>query len=356
MEKTIQYFETMPAMKYYNNEDETNVKRQNILDNKNHEYIATVKHDGDWACLIHYERGRNLIRSRSISKKTGKYGDYTDKLPHIAEQMDNWPDNTVILAEICWDEPNTTANTVGTILRCLPAKAVERQKTHKLKAVMFDALMRGGVTIMDQPYETRIKYIEASDAQQSYIYATQVIEDEFEQAADAIIREGGEGLVIQRRDNAYWPETRTAWKTLKLKKKMEEMELKVVDTVEPTKLYQGICSDTWEYWELQNDDGTCSVVRGAKPAAAEGKCCAVTKPYANGWKNGVVVDFNGVLVNVASGLTDADREWLATEEAQSMIRCGEIYAIIRAMDVNSQNSLRHPYVVGFREVADGAAA
>ena len=151
----IEDFAMLAPMKYYNNEDTSNAKRQDMIDNKNGEYIATKKNDGDWSMLIHYSKGNNLIRSRSISKVTGVYGDYTAKVPHIAREMENWPDNTVMLAELCWDEDGTNANTVGTILRCLPAKAVERQKEKKLKAVVFDVLMYAGEDMTNKTYEDR---------------------------------------------------------------------------------------------------------------------------------------------------------------------------------------------------------
>lgn len=335
MEHDITYFEIMPAMKYYNNEDDTNQKRRDMIENRDNKYIATCKKDGCWGLFIHYEKGHNLIRSRSISKKTGKYGDDTEKLPHLVEEMDNWPDKSVVLAEICWDEPNTTANTVGTILRCLPAKAVERQKEHKLKALIFDVLMWDGVDMMDWSYENRLAVaVSQSALHQTYLYPTQIFIDNFDEAADEIIRNGGEGVVIQLKDNPYMPDSRTAWKTLKLKKKMDEVELKVLSTIEPNKNYEG---DYLENWKFFNEEGH-----------------PVTKPYYMGWKNGVIVDFNGVEVKVTSGLTDEDRAWLATDEAQALITSGDLYARVRAMDINSQKSLRHPYLNGFRTKEDGA--
>ena len=58
---------------------------------------------------------------------------------------------------------------------------------------------------------------------------------------------------------------------------------------------------------------------------------------------------------MTSGLTDETRKWLATIEAQELIEKKELYVIIQAMDINSQKSLRHPYIKGFRLAADGAA-
>lgn len=323
----IEDFAMLAPMKYYNNEDTSNAKRQDMINNKNGEYIATEKHDGDWGMFIHYSKGNNLIRSRSISKVTGVYGDYTAKLPHLCEEMDNWPDNTVVLAEICWDEYGTNANTVGTILRCLPAKAVERQKDKKLKAVMFDMLMVNGEDLTNLGYFARLEEV-LLFPRGLYFYPTEVITQDFAEAADDIINRGGEGIVIQRKDYVYSPGNRTAWKTLKLKQQLPEMELKVVGTLEPNKLYDGDCPETWEY---QVDDEL------------------VTKPYYFGWKNGITVELlDGTKCDVASGLTDDDRAWLATEEAAKMIEAGDLYAVVKAMSFNDKGRLRHPSLVRLR--------
>lgn len=335
--KDINYFAyEMEAMKYYSNEDTNNPKRQAMIDNKDGEYIATKKNDGCWSVLAHFCKGKNLVRSRSISKVTGVYGDYTAKVPHIVAEMDNWPDNTVVLAELCWDQDGTNANTVGTILRCLPAKAVERQKENKLKAVVFDLLMFKGQDMTDFGYYRRFTWWQefATTQEGKYIYPTEIFEDNFAEVADKIIAGGGEGVVIQRKDYTYNPGNRTAWKTLKLKQQLPEMELKVVGVLEPKMAYEGDCPETWEY-ELED------------PMTHDKYL--VTKPYYFGWKNGITVELpSGITTDVASGLTDDDRAWLATEDAAKMIEAGELYAVVKCMSVNDLGKLRHASLVRLR--------
>lgn len=372
----IEDFAMMEPMKYYDNPEPKTAtlqqKRQDIINNKNNEYIATVKHDGDWGMFIHYCKGNNLIRSRSISKVTGVYGEYTSKVPHLCAEMDNWPDNTVVLAELCFEQPGANANTVGTILRCLPSKAIERQKETPLYAFVFDVLMFAGKDLTDIPYETRIcdyakevTGLVPQDYQAQYFKRTTIFHDgiDFAEAADEVINNGGEGLVIQRKDNAYWPGTRTAWKTLKLKQRLPEMELKVIATLEPTELYTGKEIETWPYWLAYPDDGDYPTMHeflgqaeaiayeqnfNAQEETYKIKVKPVTKPFFYGWASAIRVLYNGVEVDVASGLTDDDKKWLVTKEAREMIRYGELYAVVRGMSTNDKGAIRHPVFVRFR--------
>lgn len=348
----------MPIMKYYNNEDDSNLKRQAMIDNKDNLYIATEKHDGDFGLFAHFSKGNNLIRSRSISKVTGAYGDYTAKLPHLTEEMDSWPDNTVVLAEICWNEYGTNANTVGTILRCLPAKAVERQKDKKLSGLIFDVLMFNGKDLTNDPYRIRINV--GFELELKYFKRTQVFTTDFAAAADDIISRGGEGVVIQRKDNPYLPGTRTAWKTLKLKQSLEEMELPVIGTLAPKKEYEGQNPSNWSYWEVSFlDSGEKKLVNKIPSATTDlndpwTDWEPVTKPYYYGWANGIIVQLpDGNTTSITSGLTDEDREWLATYQAKLEIESENLFAVVKAMSYNDKGRLRHAYLVKLRNAEDG---
>ena len=65
--------------------------------------------------------------------------------------------------------------------------------------------------------------------------------------------------------------------------------------------------------------------------------------------NGIIVELeDGTTCEVTSGLTDADREWLATQEAAESIAQGDLYAVIQAMQINTLGRLRHPALVRLR--------
>lgn len=352
----FEYWEMLEPMKYFDKQPDglsENLKKKYdaMISNENNEYIATCKYDGEWTMFIKWD-GRILIRSRSISKVTGKYGDKTAHLPHLVEEMQYWPNNTVILGEVCWGEFGTVSTDVGTILRCLPAKAVERQKERKLVVKVFDVLAYAGHVYIDYDYETRTEVIggvfgNAPEANDKYFTATYFCPNDMTPAefADEIISQGGEGVVIQRKDYVYEPGKRTAWKTLKLKQRLPQMELPVVGRLSPKQYYEGDCPETWPYYVMV--DSTYDDEEGNTYYTSEK--VLVTKPYFYGWMNGIVVELpDGTTCEVTSGLTDADREWLATMEAAEMIKNGELYAVIQAMQINTLGRLRHPALVRLR--------
>ena len=332
MEFNSTKFKTIKPMRYFDCGGSYNsAKAQEMIFNHNNDFIATEKRDGEWCRAIIDEVGNVLLQSRTISKVTGEYGDKTLHVPHIVEDLRKLPHGTVLLGELCFRDVLTTSKDVGSILRCLPPKAIQRQTVgQKLEFHIFDCLAWDGVDLMDKPYETRFNtYMQGLEYFDSeYVTYTSYTFENFEDFLQTILAEGGEGMVIHRKNYLYSPGGRPSWSTLKVKKITEELELKVVDTLEPNHTYTGIELESWKYWI---DD------------------VPVTKPYYMGWKNGIVVDNNGTLVKVASGLTDADREWLATKEAATLIENGELYAVVSAMEVIADSgSLRHPRLIRLR--------
>lgn len=325
-------FYTMEPMKYYDaGANFKGEKAQNMVQNKNNGFIALQKFDGEWARIIKDE-GRVVIQSRNISKVTGEYGNKTELVPQIVQDAMDLPDGTVLLGELCWSDITKTSKDVGTILRCLPAKAIARQKDEKLIFRVFDCLAWNGQDLSNEPYSMRFAYAlsahTCANIPFTYIKPPVWVSENFEDFLQEILANGGEGIVIHSLDYKYAPGKRPAWTTLKVKKVTTELELKVIDFIEPKKNYEGTEIDNWKFWI----DGE-----------------AVTKPYFYGWKNGVIVDNNGTLVRVTSGLTDDDRAWLAEDEAKLLMANENLIAVVSAMEVDKESgSLRHPRLIRLR--------
>ena len=346
-------FKTMEPMKYYDRAEEglsanLQTKRNAILDNQFDKYIATRKYDGEWGMFIRGVGDDITIRSRNISKVTGAYGDMTPKLPHLVEQMAQWEENTVAIGEVCWPYSKTVSTDVGTIMRCLPDKAVARQKEGDewLSAVLFDVLMIGGQDIMTKGYQYRLGQTAALTGGDTfdpslYFIAPTIYTNGFREAADTIIAEGGEGVVIQEQSYPYEPGKKAAWRTLKVKEKLSISELKVVSVIPANKAYAGDRLDGWDYWE--GSDGTLYNSKRRDNADTP-----ISKPYYYGWMMGIECSYNGIKIAASSGLTDADREWLASAEAQTSIANGELYACLKGMKETADGKVRHPVVVRIR--------
>jgi ATP-dependent DNA ligase len=330
----LETFMNMEPMKYYDSDDLSIVKAQLMLNNNKDEYVAMEKRDGEWARAIIFH-DKVVIQSRSISKITGTYGDKTELVPHIAKELlENFPAGTVLLGELAFEDITTTSRDVGAILRCKVDKALERQKENKLHFYIFDCLAYDFESLMDRPFALRFtsrtvtpsSLLNMREPMAQYIHKIDMAHDNFMNFADQIWAQGSEGIVIARKDMMYEPGKRKAWATLKVKKKLGDIDALITDTLEPSKEYEGTELSNWEYFI----DG--------KP---------VTKPYFKGWKNGVVVSYEGRVIKVSSGLTDEDRAWLATDAAKEAIEAGTLYANITGMEM-TEDSIRHPVFLGFK--------
>ena len=351
----IEKFYTMTPMKYYQPLDYKNQKALDMLANKDNAYIATKKNDGEWCRLIIDADGNIKAQSRSISTVTGEYGDKTEHIPHIVNEYSSYPKETVLLGELCFEDITKTSRDVGSILRCKPDKAIQRQKTEKLVFRAFDCLACNGTDLMNAPYWERWAcMMDVIGDYGNYIRGTEYCFGDFEDFLQTILASGGEGIVIHRRDAKYKPGARTAWDSLKVKKIVEELELPIVRFLEPNRSYMGEDADSWKYWMGTYTDTGKTVFIDHAPGNIDMehnlKWEPVTKPFWMGWKNGVVVDNNGTEVRVTSGLTDEDREWLSTPEAEEALKNG-LVATVTAMEITEDGSLRHPRLVRIRTEA-----
>lgn len=340
----------MPMQMYYDCPNKDNPRINLVKKDINHQYIASEKHDGEASMIVKINNVVN-IRSRSLSVKTHRYGDYTDKLPHIVNEFINIPNNTVVLAELCVNDGTNHAKRgsmstdVGCVLRSLPPLAIKKQKDiGNIVAVIFDCLMYDGVELLDKPYEERVKLItekfDDENTSTGYIYHTTYVYDKFEDFFNNVMDMNGEGLVCVKRSYPYSPNKRTAWQTLKWKKHTETFDLKVIGTEDFTKEYTGKQLDRWIYFVDEN---------GNKVKEDEAEITfPVTKGWYYGWKAAIICEYNGKKIRCSSGLSDEDRAQLAEEHMQEHIRNGELYAEVSGMQNASQGRLRHPIVKRLR--------
>jgi hypothetical protein len=360
MEKDFfNYFKMMEPMKYYDAQDLSNPKAQKMVNSDGAHYVATKKYDGEWAMFIKGLNGEILIRSRSLSVVTGEYGDKTESLPHLVNEMSEFPNGTVLLGELCFSNPKLTSKDVGAILRCLAPKAIERQRANPLSVRVFDLLAYDGEILVDKPYRDRfyqvdffMKNLTMFSNKPRFFLLTEYRYSDFMEFSKEVWSDGGEGIVIHSFNYKYQPGKRTAWDTLKIKKQLGELEVTVIGLVTPTHIYDGKSLATWPFWaykdELGNEkkiyrDNLSVDIKILAPTAYP-----VTKYWYHAWAAGIVVKRNGVEISVASGLTDEDRAWLVTDEASKLILGGQLTAVISAMEETEDGSLRHPILIRLR--------
>ncbi len=333
----VDFYSSEP-MRYWQPAKEKHIELD-IIENplKYSDYIAAYKRDGEWARMLVDENREVTFQSRSISKVTGTYGDKTALLPHlvkyIKEHKELFPNNSVFLGELCfYEDLHKISTDVGSILRCKEQKAISRQQENGfLSYYIFDCLCYNNVDITAEPFEKRIKYF--PNESQYIKVARYTTVDQVAEEYSQYLAMGGEGYVLMRKDATYDPGTRTSWKSIKLKKATQELELPVVGLVEPKKDYNGKEIDEWEYW-IEED----------------GIRIPVTKKYYNNWKAGVVVkNASNTLVKITSGVSDDDAEWLSTDDAATLIKNNQLYAVVNAMQVTEDGSLRHPYLIRLRQ-------
>lgn len=314
------------------------------------DYIPMIKIDGYWARAIIWD-GQVLIQSRGITKATGTYGTYTEQVPHIAAELRTFPNGTVLLGEIAFDDLTKNSNDVGSILRSNPARAISlQQERGRLKFFMFDILAFEGEDISELSFEERINWIRREHLINEYDYIIPIEPHKPGTGKDLLAEvwdKGGEGIILINKNQPYNIGNAKAWHSIKVKRSLPELEGKVIGVIEPTRIYEGKELDTWPYWEDAN--GFLFMKdRFLLGEAIPEPYVPVTKPYFSMAKSGVVVEYQGRIINITSGTTDEDGGFLASDLAAKMIENGELYAVFTGMEL-TETSVRHPSLIRLRD-------
>ncbi len=307
---------------------------------KNEKIIGTVKKDGYWSQLVK-DKNEVHLYSRSISKKTGYYSDNIKKVPHIENwAMENLPNGTTLIGEIYY--PDGTSKNVTSILGAIPQKAIKRQNGEygKLNFYLHDMLAYNGYdyVVNDDCYSTRY-----SDLCGEIDIKTPLIDEievapcfdntycNLEECAKKVIADGEEGMVFRTEIGLYAPGKRKPQTMFKIKRSVDNVDLIILDVLEPEYLYTGKEGGTWLY---KDKDGNL-----------------ITKAAYYSWAGGFslgAVDENGHYIHVGSvtsGVTDKMKKNVA-ENPDDFI--GQVVEISCMSLDKERKTLRHPYFVKMR--------
>lgn len=354
-------FENLPAELYWSfpktYKGNPKVEAQNMI--MSGSYLGARKMDGAYFRLIKGLRGEIRFQSRSESVKGGYLNKY-EWVPHLHEFFKSIPNGSCLLGEIYFPN-NEGSRNVTTIMGCLPEKAISRQESgEKLHYYIFDIWAWAGQSYMNMTAECRFSYVGALG--NTNIYKNKYVEFakyyygiELWNELTRIRQINGEGIVITKSDSLPAPGKRTARKTLKIKKELDNpIDCFITGKYKPaSRDYKGEHIEEWQYWEnvytLEKKKGSF-FNEYTKGATIE----PVTKAYYYGWASAIeigVIDKNNNPISLGwiSGITEDVKEGIVYNPEEYIHRV----VVINAMDYDSDSKrLRHGKILEWRPVDD----
>lgn len=322
-------------------------------------YIGSRKMDGIWGMLIRDSEGKFHIRSRKKNVEGG-FQDKAEWLPHICNETLNIPKGTVLIGEIYYPN-NEGSRQITTIFNCLKEKSLKRQEEiGKLFFYVFDVLAYDNLSLLNTGFAERIKrylynslspilnnneYIRIADYKRG---------TELWQLYINTIDEGGEGIVIQQEDNIYECGKKTAWKTLKLKKELQDTIDAFIDGKykPPTRLYTGKELENWQYWENFKTGERFNGSYFNEYIMSNSAIEPITKAYFYNWPTSVSFSVmkNGKPIHIAwiSGISDTLKKEIINYPEKWKYKVAELTAMELEM-INGNYSLRHGRIEKWRE-------
>ena len=360
----MDYFTSEP-MKYFApsstmSSDARRMKLEQMIDSG--EYLFGLKTDGNWSRAV-LASDRQALQTRGISTVTKTYGEIQDKVLFWNDVCRAGLDgDTVILGEVYL--PGGIDKDTGAILRCLPPKAIARQKENPLKWRIFDVLVLDGRDYMNTGFEERIKLIPKvverinSPLVEGVTYYE--MDNTFFDKMGEIFARGGEGAVCYRKSSLYVPGKRGphAWDTVKVKQEISsEIDAFITGIVPGERIYTGKDLAAWQLWENQRS-GEKVVGSYFGEYQTGGAYIPITKNYFNNWPGAIQVsvydnNYNEVPLCKVSGLTE-DFKTSLRDEPERWIGCpvsisGMMVSSARADSEGNGISIRHPLLKRIRE-------
>ena len=352
-------FELKP-MKYYSFSSTFNSQKKqekiDLLLNTN-QYIYSLKTDGNWSRMI-WQDGEMILQSRTVSKKTGTYGEFQDKVLFADALREAFHDTTMLIGEIYLEDGRD--KDVGTILRCLPDKALSRQKGDKiLKYRIFDCWYYNGVSLLEAPITERIKYLPLAvkainNELVNYVKYYEAKPDNFYDKLNAIFDRGGEGVVLYHKDMRPCEDATPAWQTLKVKQEIEiDVDCFIYGTEPATQEYTGKEIETWSYW-MDHRSGEKMLGNYYLDYVNGATIVPITKNCYHDWPGAIkcaVYDenHNPIVLCKCSGLTEEFREQLKNDYDNWHMCPVKITGMMLSQDKDGNYSIRHPKLVTIRD-------
>lgn len=324
-------------------------------------YLFSKKIDGNWSRAV-ITPERNALQTRGISVKTKTYGEVQDKVMFWDDVVRAFQNTTcVFLGEIFRD--GDIDRGIGSVLRCLPEKALARQKDNPLCLYIFDVLCYDGEELMNRGIAERIQYIPKilqrinSPLVKGAVYE-EMDETFFDKMAE-IFESGGEGAVVYAKNAKYEFGKRGphAWESVKVKQEISnEVDCLITGVEPPTRSYTGKEIGNWQFW---CNTRTNELVLGPyfEQYQLGGPYEPVTKNYFYGLPGAIytsVYDKNHNLVPLCkvAGLTDEMKESLR-DDFDNWYLCpitltGMMISTAQADKNGVGISIRHPILKSIR--------
>lgn len=321
-------------------------------------YGGARKVDGAYLRLCKGMDGEIRLQSRSESVNGG-YLDKKDWVPQLQSFFDCIPNGSCLLGEIYFPN-NEGSRHVTTIMGCLAEKARSRQETgDKLHYYIFDVWAWNGQSFLNVKAEDRFNLISTNFNNSAYrhpyvewamYYIGPALWDELERVREV----DGEGIVITKLNSVPSPGKRTARKTLKIKKELDNpIDCFLTGKWKPaTKEYRGKEVETWPYWL---DTRTFEKKKGNfyNEWCHGGNYEPVNRLWFNGWAAAVEIGVmdNGIETPIGwiSGVDDSVREGIAVNPEKFAHRVVKINAMSVEPDTHR---LRHGKIIEWRAVGD----
>lgn len=347
-------FDNMDAMKYWSHPKSYDAKKKKEESKYmciSGDYMGARKYDGAWNMLIKDMEGNFHLRSRTESVNGG-YTDKAEWIPWITEELSWIPNGTVLVGEICFPN-NEGSRKITSVLNCLKDKCIDRQKKNGvLNFYVFDILAYKGKSLINTSFETRIRtYLECELADISnnnkYVFIANYKEGpELWDLYGQVIAEGGEGIVITRKDCKYLPGKRTARMTLKMKKEINDTIDAFIDGdyKSATRDYKGKTPlDQYSYWEnirTGEISGKCKFLEYTNGEPWEPVSRLYALGYAGSISFSVMKDGKPVRIGYISGITDEMRKGIVENPEKYIHKVFELSAM-EIEHIGESYSLRH---------------